>query len=97
MRDMSLREQEYKDKGVEILAINAFEDPQDGKDWIAGEGADLHYNWVFADDETAGALGVDAVPMQILLDREGKVAWSSSMASQFGGADAVFEALDEVL
>jgi hypothetical protein len=95
MRDMSSRENEYRQKGVEILAINAFEDPQLGRDWIAS--SDLQYRWAFADKSVTEAFGVESVPTQIILDREGNVAWTSSLTSLFGGADAVFAALDGVL
>jgi hypothetical protein len=95
MRDMSGREEEYKRKGVEIIAINAFEDPQLGRDWIAS--SDLHYRWAFADESVTAAFGVESVPAQIILDRDGNVAWTSSLTSLFGGADAVFAALDGAL
>jgi peroxiredoxin len=95
MRAMSSREQEYQDKGVEILVINAFEDPNDGKRWIASSGLDYH--WTFADDAVTDAYGVQTVPTQIILDREGKVVWASSVTSMFGGADAIYEALDAAL
>jgi len=92
---MSDREDEYHDKGVEILAVNAFEDSQQAKDWIAS--ADLPYTWAFANESQAETLGVKSVPTQIILDREGKVVWTSSMMSLFGGADEVYEELDKAL
>jgi hypothetical protein len=95
MRDMSGRKQDYKDRGVEIVAVNVFEDPQVVREWIASSGLD--YRWAFADAAAREALGIEAVPAQVILDRDGKVAWTSSMTSLFGGADAVFAALDEAL
>ena len=95
MRDMSHREDAYRKKGVEILAINAFEDPEVGREWIASSGLD--YRWAFADETTAEALGVNTVPTQILLDPAGKVVWASGFKSVIGGADAVYEAIDAVL
>lgn len=92
---MSPREEEYASKGVEILAVNAFEDPADGRAWI--EQSDLHYRWAFADAAVTEAFGVATVPSQIILDREGRVVWASSLGSLAGGADAIFEALDDVL
>lgn len=92
---MSSREHEYVERGVEILAVNAFEDPQAGRDWIASSGLD--YRWVFADESVTEAFGVATVPTQILIDREGKVVWTSSFTSMAGGADAIFEALDAAL
>jgi hypothetical protein len=95
MRDMSPREEEYREKGVQILAINAFEDPQVGRDWIASSGLD--FRWAFADESVTQAFGVATVPTQILLDRDGRIAWTSNVTSLFGGANAVFEAIDGVL
>lgn len=92
---MSPREQEYREQGVEFLAINAFEDPQAGRDWIASSGLD--YRWVFAGESATEAFGVAAVPTQIILDKQGKVVWTSNVTSLFGGADAVYEALDGAL
>jgi hypothetical protein len=95
MRAMSPREEEYRDKGVEILAINCFEEPQVGKDWIASSGLEL--SWAFADDEAIQALGVNTFPTQIILDRGGKVVWTSGFSSAFGGPEDVFAALDAAL
>lgn len=95
MRDMSDRKNEYQNKGVEILAVNAFEDNQQAKDWIAS--ADLPYTWAFANDEQAETLGVKSVPTQIILDTDGNVLWTSSMISLFGGADEVYAQLDNAL
>jgi len=96
MRAMSPREAEYSKKGIEILAINCLEDPQAGKDWIAASGLDLQ--WAFADEAATQAFGVRTFPTQILLDREGKVVWTSGFASAFeNGADGIFNALDAAL
>ncbi|MFT7465346.1 MAG: hypothetical protein ACI9EF_003711 [Pseudohongiellaceae bacterium] len=95
MRDMSPREQEYRDKGVEMLTINAFEDPADGKAWIATSGLD--YRWAFADESVTQAFAVKSVPAQIILDREGQVVWTSNIVSLIVGADAIYEALDAAL
>ena len=95
MRDMSEREAEYTEQGVVIVAVNSFEDPQSGRDWIASSGLD--YRWAFADKATTDACGVNTVPTQIILDREGKVVWTSGIGSVFAGADAIYEALDDVL
>jgi hypothetical protein len=95
MRDMSERKEEYTAQGVAIVAVNSFEDRQAGRDWIASSGLDYH--WAFADKATTDACGVNTVPTQIILDREGKVVWTSGIRSVFAGADAIFEALDNVL
>ena len=92
---MSPREAEYAEKGVEMLAVNAFEDPAVSKAWIAASDLDRH--WAFADESVTDAFGVDTVPTQIILDREGKVVWTSSLSSLMGGADEILARLDEVL
>lgn len=92
---MSDREAEYQQKGVEFLAVNAFEDPEAGREWIAS--SDLHYRWAFADAATLESLGVNATLSQILLDREGKVVWVSDFGSVMSGADSIFDALDAAL
>ena len=92
---MSPREHEYEEKGVTIVAVNAFEDPAVGRAFM--ESGELDYTWAFADAETTEALGVATVPTQVLIDRDGKVVWTSSFTSLMGGADAVFEAIDAAL
>ena len=92
---MSERKDEYKSKGVEVLAINAFEDAAVGREWIASSGLD--YQWAFADKAVTEAFGVASVPTQILIDREGTVVWTSNVVSLFGGADAVWSAVDGAL
>ena len=81
---MSDFEEEYKKKGVEFVAVNAFEDEEAGRAFIA-------------DADALRALGVAMVPAQIIVDREGKVAWVSTMTSISEGADAIREALDDTL
>ncbi len=95
MRDMGPREAEYKAKGVEILAINVFEDTTESKAWIASSGLNLH--WAFADETVTDAFGVSSVPSQIIIDREGKIAWTSSLSSLMGGADEILTQLDATL
>lgn len=97
MRDMSPREDEYAAKGVEILAVNAFEDPSAGRAFIEGDGADLDLHWAFADAAATDAFGVEQVPTQVLIDRDGRVVWTSSFSSIVGGAEAVFAAIDAAL
>lgn len=95
MRDMSPREEEYKQKGVEFLAINAFEPPEKGKAFIEASG--LHYRWAFADEAATEAFGVSGVPCQMLVDREGRIVWTSSLTTIPGGADVIFEEIDKQL
>lgn len=97
MRDMSPREEEYAAKGVEILAVNAFEPVSAGKAFIDGDGSDLDLHWAFADDAATEALGVKSVPTQILIDRDGYVIWASDFTTVAGGAEVVFAAIDALL
>ena len=92
---MSDFEEEYRKKGVEFLAINAFEEEAAGRAFIAEAGLDYH--WAFADSDTLRALGVEMIPAQIIVDREGRVAWVSSMTSISRGVDAIRDALDRAL
>lgn len=92
---MSDFEEEYRAKGVEFLTINAFEPFEKGKAWAEESG--LHFTWLRAEREALEAMGVKGVPTQILLDRDGKVLWTSSFSSIAGGADAIRQALDDAL
>ena len=92
---MSTFEEEYEAKGVEILAVNAMEEPQLGRDFIAEN--DLDYRWLWADQAALDSLGVNMIPAQIILDRDGKIAWVSSLTSITAGPDAIRKALDEAL
>jgi hypothetical protein len=92
---MSEWEKEYTEKGVAILAVNAFESPDTVRAWI--EKSDLHFNWTFTDAASLDRLGITAVPVQILIGRDGKVRWTSSISTMSSGATAVRDALDEAL
>lgn len=95
MRDMSKDKDTYAAKGVEMIAVNAFEDPAVSKEWIAS--TDLKLNWAFASAAVTEAFGVGQVPSQIIIDREGKVVWTSSLSSLMGGGDAIRAELDALL
>ena len=92
---MSTFEDAYRAKGVAFLTVNAFEPLEAGRAFV--KETDLHYTWLRAEAEALEALGVRGVPAQIILDREGRVAWTSSFTSVAGGAEALREALDQVL
>ena len=51
----------------------------------------------FADAAALDALGVHVVPTQVLVDREGRVAWTSSFGSLSEGVGAFRGPLDAVL
>jgi hypothetical protein len=95
MRGMSEFEAEYEKKGVTFLCVNALEPPEAGRAWIETSGLD--FDWAFADQPALDALGVKMVPTQLILDKDGKVAWKSSFGSITGGPEAIRTALDEVI
>ncbi len=95
MRDMSEWETEYEAKGVVFLAVNAFEDPDDGRAFI--ESSELRYNWMFAGEKALDELGIGRVPAQILIGKDGKVRWTSSMTTISSGAAGIRRAIDAVL
>ena len=95
MRGVSEYQQEYERKGVEFLAIHVYTDPEEAKEFIRDSGYD--YRWLWADTVALKALGVTGMPTQVILDREGRVAWKSSLVTFPAGADGVREALDAVL
>ena len=87
-------EQEYGKKGVAFLLVNAFDEPAGAKAFIEKNGKDRP--WAFADETATKALGVKMAPSQILVDRSGKVAWTSSFGSVFEGVEGFRKALDGV-
>jgi hypothetical protein len=95
MRAMSEFEHEYQEQGVVFVAVNSFEPPERGRAFV--DQTDLDYVWWWADRPTCAKLGVQILPTQIVLDRQGKVAWTSSMATLREGAPAIRRVLDEVL
>jgi len=70
-----------------FLAVNAFEPLEQALAFTAK--TDLHYTWLRADKQALETLKIKAIPSQIILDRQGKVAWTSSLASLTKGADGV--------
>jgi len=93
---MSAFEPDYEERGVVFVTVNAYEPRAQGRAF-AEANDDLHYTWLRAEPADLEALGVKGIPSQIILDREGKVAWTSSLGSLRGGGDAIREALDELL
>ena len=87
-------EAEYERKGVAFLLVNAFDEPASARAFMEKTGKDRP--WAFADEKALGALGVHLAPTQILVDAEGKVAWTSSFGSLSEGVGAVRRALDGV-
>jgi hypothetical protein len=87
-------EEEYAKKGYAFLLVNAFDDAAAARAFMAANGKDRP--WAFADEAALKALGVHMAPTQVLVDREGKVAWTSSFGSMSEGLPAVVRALDGV-
>lgn len=92
---MSAFEPEYRAQGVVFVAVNTFEPPEAGQSFV--DSSDLDYTWWWSAPRATEALGVHSVPAQIILDRAGKVAWTSSLGSVAEGAPAIRRALDAVL
>ena len=87
-------EEEYAKKGYAFLLVNAFDEPAPARAFMEKTGKDRH--WAFADEAALKALGVKIAPCQILVDREGRVAWTSSFGSMTDGMAAIRRALDGV-
>jgi len=92
---MSEFEDEYASKGVVFLAINAFEDRLRSQAFIDASG--MSFTWLFADDASLQALGIGTVPTQIIVDREGKVTWTSGIMTIPKGVQGIRDALDDAL
>ena len=88
-------EQEYEKKGVAFLLVNAFDTPEGARRVIEETGKERP--WAFADEKAVEALGVKMAPCQILVDKTGRVAWTSSFGSVFEGVEGFRKALDETL
>jgi hypothetical protein len=95
IRGMGPLEEEYAKKGVAFLLVNCFEDEASGRAFMAAEGKDRP--WAFADAAALEALGVHLAPTQVVVDREGRVAWTSSFGSIQEGVGAFRKALDPVV
>jgi hypothetical protein len=95
IRGMGPVEEEYEKKGVAFLLVNCFEDEASGRAFMAAEGKDRP--WAFADAASLQALGIHLAPTQVLVDREGRVAWTSSFGSMNEGVPAFRRALEQVV
>ena len=92
---MGPMEEEYEGKGVAFLLVNCQQPEADGRAYISTVEGKRH--WAFADDAAMKALGIRTAPAQVLVDREGRVAWTSSFGSLSEGVPAMRRALDGVL
>jgi hypothetical protein len=87
-------EEEYGKKGVAFLLVNAFDEPAAARALMDKVGKDRP--WAFADEKALQALGIHMAPNQVLVDAQGKVAWTCSFGTMFDGMDAIRKALDAV-
>jgi hypothetical protein len=95
IRGMGPLEAEYEKKGVAFLLVNGFEDEAKGRAFMAAEGKDRP--WAFADEAALKTLGIHVAPTQVLVDREGRVAWTSDFSSISEGVPAFRRALEKVV
>ncbi len=95
IREMGPLEEEYGKKGVAFVLVNAYEDEAAGRAFMK---ADVKgRSWAFADEAALRSLGVHMAPTHILVDRRGRVVWTSSFGSISEGAGAIRKALDSVV
>lgn len=92
---MSEIEAEYEERGVVFVAVNVFEPKERGLAFV--EQTDLDYAWWWADAKSCKAMGIQVIPTQVILNREGRVVWTSDITTLQGGVDAITAALDEAL
>jgi hypothetical protein len=86
MRDMNPIKTDFAEQEIEFLAVNIFEETDAARSFIDNCGLD--YRWVRGDDSVVETLGIEGVPLVIVLDRAGNVAWYSGMLTPLrGGSD----------
>lgn len=95
MRDMSQIEQEYRDRGVVMLAVNVWEDEEAYRAFIESSRHELR--WVRTDEASIEKFGLKGLPSQVIIGPEGRIRWTSSFRSLFDTSSAVRENLDRVL
>jgi hypothetical protein len=92
---MSQIQREYEGRGVVVLAVNVWEEEDAFRAFVEDSEHDLR--WVRASDEAVKAFGLRGVPTYVLIDREGRVQWTSGFFSLFRGTAPIRENLDRVL
>jgi hypothetical protein len=95
MRDMSEIARDYRGKGIEVLAVNVWEDEGSFRAFIEGSPHELR--WVQTADEALVPYGIRAVPAQVIVDRDGVVRWTSGLGSLFGTERQIRRALDRLV
>ena len=92
MRDMNAIKQDFSERGVEVVAVNVFDELEAARGVADQSGYD--YRWARCDERAASRLGIRAVPALIVIDRDGRVAWRSGLLTTLrGGADLLDEAV----
>jgi hypothetical protein len=77
MRDISPTYQQYKDRGFEILGINLDEPATKDKALKAIKENNATWRHIYTGkgfaDESVNTYGVSGIPLQILIDKDGKI------------------------
>ena len=94
MRDMDTIKGDFKDQGVEFLAVNVFEDADAGRSYAESSGYD--FNWVHADEDAVKRLGIQGIPALIVVDQNGSVVWRSGLFTPFLGGSDLRRTLDDL-
>jgi hypothetical protein len=92
---MSQIQREYEGRDVVVLAVNVWEEEGAFRAYV--EGSDHDLRWVRASDEAVKEFGLRGVPTYLLIDREGRVRWTSGFFSLFRGTAPLRENLDRLL
>ena len=77
MRDMSPIKHEFKDQGVEFLAVNVFEEQAPWQKFV--NGTDIEMTWLWGEEEAVETFGVKSVPSLVVLDEDQRVLWTSGL------------------
>ena len=94
MRDMNPIKADFAEQGVEFLAVNIFEEAEAARQYIDSSGLD--YSWVRTDDSSIDTLGIKGVPLLIVVDRDGTVAWHSGLFTPFRGGTDLRQTLEKL-
>jgi thiol-disulfide isomerase/thioredoxin len=88
--------EDYEDKGVAVLGVNAME-PGDGtkaKDHMKSAGCT--YRCLLKGDGLAGAFGITAIPTLVVIGKDGRIAFTA-VGFEEPGADGLRKAIDRAL
>jgi len=86
MRDMNTIKADFAGRDVEFLVVNVYEEPESARRYI--DNTELKFDWMRTDDAVDETLGIKAIPQLFVVDRDGTVAWRSSLLTTYrGGSD----------